>query len=90
MPNAIDLTDFAGDLVALQIVAQRVFALLALATGNDNTFLDQQRVSLLEVLGKWKVSGISDTMVKARAETCINKMFDEMRITPAPGGPSPS
>lgn len=76
-----DLTDLIGDIVALRIVAQRLYALFALAARADNKFLDQQRQELLDILGTWKIGGnTSEGAVKIRAETCINSLFDDVRI----------
>ncbi len=81
------LTDLIGDIVALRILVQRLFALVAFGTGQNNAFLEAQRTELLSILPLWNISGNeADADIKARAEVCINEVFDQMRVTPPPAG----
>jgi hypothetical protein len=85
MPKGDDLTDLAGDIVALRIATQRLFAIIAAQLlEKGNAWLDSERVELLSILNRWSITSpdMIEAGIKARAEYRLNELFDQIRIGP--------
>jgi hypothetical protein len=76
--------DTIGDIIAIRTVVQQLYAAMAIQSGGGNAWLEQERGRIFEVLGvlKIEIDGVdASKVIRERAESTVNTIFDSVRVT---------